>query len=343
MREILLGLETESLHLLFQHKKIDVFDFVDITNNLGLDGVQINIIPDLNLNPRFGTLKSNDKDYLESLDEKITSLGLYCEIDTRYTSIEYLKEDLQIAKTLNSKVLRTYLKIINLLTKFDLDRAILDLRSVIPLLEKFGICLALENHEWETSEDLLYIVESLNHPLIGVLYDTGNSMMVREDPFKAVNNLKDFIKMVHFKDHVVCMNGYEPVISGAVLGEGNIDVSSMFDFLANNTSVTHINLENCYPYSATIKDEEMQKLRLSGALMSVDKFTTDGFKFENIFEIKHAPLPSFISPMDYYYPHKISEQALEILIKYQKDCVEKSVKKLIGLRDSYLERIKDEK
>ena len=44
-----LGLETESLHLWLQHKRMDIFGFIEKAHELGLDGVQINIIKDYNL------------------------------------------------------------------------------------------------------------------------------------------------------------------------------------------------------------------------------------------------------------------------------------------------------
>ena len=36
-----LGLETESYHLFFQQGMMDIFDFIDKTSELGLDGVWI--------------------------------------------------------------------------------------------------------------------------------------------------------------------------------------------------------------------------------------------------------------------------------------------------------------
>lgn len=44
-----LGLETESYHLSFQSGAMNIFTFIDQVVNLGLDGVQINIIPDKGL------------------------------------------------------------------------------------------------------------------------------------------------------------------------------------------------------------------------------------------------------------------------------------------------------
>lgn len=59
-----IGLETESYHLHFQNGRMDIFDFIRRTAELGLDGVQINIIKDKNLDPEWGTLGSDDTEHL---------------------------------------------------------------------------------------------------------------------------------------------------------------------------------------------------------------------------------------------------------------------------------------
>ena len=40
-----LGLETESLHLWLQHKRMDIFGFIEKAHELGLDGVQTCALP----------------------------------------------------------------------------------------------------------------------------------------------------------------------------------------------------------------------------------------------------------------------------------------------------------
>lgn len=336
MRNVGLGLETESLHIFFQHNKIDIFDFVDITKDIGLDGVSINIIPDLNLNQRFGTLSSNNDDYLKRLNDKLLSNNLFCEIDTRWTEYELLKEDLRISKMLNAKVMRSYLRVKDYLKSEDIKKAISDIRAILPLLEEYQITLALENHEFETADDLLKIVGEIDSEFVGVLYDTGNSMMVRKDPIDEVKKLLPYIKTTHFKDHVVCLNENEPVISGEVLGAGSIDCKEMFKLLVDNTKA-NINLETCYPYSATIKDPMIAQKRIQGQSITKELLESDGFRFKGVFEIKQPPLKKQIKPLEYYYPHKISQKMTDDLMEIQLDCVKKSVKYLKELRKNYIE------
>lgn len=74
-----IGLETESYHLFFQQGKMDIFDFIDKAWSLGLDGVEINIIPDEGLHPEFGVLSSDDPTYLARVRHAIEQRNLYCE------------------------------------------------------------------------------------------------------------------------------------------------------------------------------------------------------------------------------------------------------------------------
>ena len=59
-----IGLDTESLHLWFQNKRMDIFGFIETAHEFGLDGVMINIISDYGLDPEWGTLESNDPEHL---------------------------------------------------------------------------------------------------------------------------------------------------------------------------------------------------------------------------------------------------------------------------------------
>ena len=52
---IKIGLDTESLHLWFQNKRMDIFGFIEKAHELGFDGVMINILKDYNLDPEWGS------------------------------------------------------------------------------------------------------------------------------------------------------------------------------------------------------------------------------------------------------------------------------------------------
>lgn len=70
---IKLGLDTESLHLWFQNKRMDIFGFIEKAHELGFDGVMINILKDYNLDPEWGTLMSNDPAHLKRVRDLLES------------------------------------------------------------------------------------------------------------------------------------------------------------------------------------------------------------------------------------------------------------------------------
>lgn len=92
-----LGIETESYHLFFQQGVMDVFDFINKATELGLDGVELNIIPDEGLHPEFGVLTSDSSEYLAKVRQAIEDKNLYCELDTRFTTPKALTKAVNTA------------------------------------------------------------------------------------------------------------------------------------------------------------------------------------------------------------------------------------------------------
>lgn len=149
----------------------------------------------------------------------------------------------------------------------------------------------------------------------------------------ALRKTLPYIFSVHFKDHIVTMDSNnEPVITGVPIGEGSIEVEEIYKILSERISC--INIETCYPYSATIKDSKSQAMRAKKGILDKKDFMIDGFSFEGVFEIKPNPILG-ICPMYYYYPHKVSQEWLEKLLAFQEECVLKSVKFMKNLKDKY--------
>lgn len=344
-----LGLETESLHLLFQHKRIDIFDFIETTHELGLDGVQINVIKDYNLDENWGALGGNSDEHLEKVKQLLDKYGMYVEIDMRNLDYDRVAEVLKVANKLGAEIVRSYIPIKPLKTKetasgsegaydfakvrHDFDpnsyaEGIEKINKIIPLLKKYRIKLALENHEYETSEELVDVVKKVNSPWVGLIYDFGNSMMVWEEPVKASKNMAPYTFTTHFKDHIIIEepnDKYGYVVCGVPAGEGNIDLEKCFEIMMENSSLTRINIEMCYPYCAQFK-------RTPGT-GGVEKVGEGAFKVE-----EQSYDYNTIKPLQYYYPHEVSNAMLEKMISDQVEGVMKTVVYLKKLRDNYFSK-----
>lgn len=331
-----IGLDTESLHLWFQNKRMDIFGYIEKAHELGFDGIMINILKDYNLDPEWGTLGSNDPEHLRKVRELLESYHMYVELATKGITKEHLLKVLDVAEALGADIIRTYIPItLNPLAtratggegKYDLakvlgdfdpvvfDEAAMTLREIIPELKKRRIRIALENHEYEISDELVKVVQKLDSPWIGLHYDFGNSMMAWEEPARAAQNMAPYTITTHFKDHIVIPSPDDPygyVVCGIPVGEGNIDLRNVLKIILDSSAITRLNLEMCYPYCAQFK-----RTPGTGGVANVG----DGsFKVE-------APLfdEPRVKPSDYYYPQEISEEMLETCLKLQMDGVKRSL------------------
>ncbi|MTK14065.1 MAG: sugar phosphate isomerase/epimerase [Clostridiaceae bacterium] len=313
-----IGLETESYHLLFQNGRMDIFDFIKKTAELGLDGVIINIIKDKNLDPNWGTLGSNEPNHLEKVKNEIQKYGLFVEIDARGTEPERLKNVIEVAHKIGADTIRTYVSCGGNLQE-EMEQAPNNIKEILPLLKKYRIKLAIENHEYETADEIIDMIKRINSPWVGVTCDTGNGMMAWEEPITTVKKLAPYTFTTHFKDHIVIKDGDEYKVCGAAVGYGNMEVEECFKILVEETTLTRINIEMCHPYVATFK-----KKKGAGGVLELG---------EGAFKIENTPIDvSVVKPSEYYYP---PEEVLEKMIEYQKSEVEKSAKFVLNLRNKY--------
>lgn len=316
-----IGLETESYHLAFQNGFMDIFGFISKTAELGLDGVMINIIAfpgDKYLHPEWGALGGADPDHLKKVKEEIQKHGLFVEIDTRGTDSEHLTKVIRVAHSIGADVIRTYC-CFNGYERERLERAPEDIKKIVPLLKKYRIKLAVENHEEETADEVIKIIKEVNIPWVGAHCDMGNSMMAWEEPVDAVKKLAPYAYTTHLKDHVIIKYEDQHRVCGVPVGQGNIDLEECFKILVNESTLTRINIEMCYPYVSIFKRE---------------KGTGGVYELGNgAFKVEKPPFdPNLIKPSEYYYP---PEEHLVNMIKAQVNGVEESVKYVLELRDKY--------
>jgi sugar phosphate isomerase/epimerase len=242
---MLLGLETFSYHRWFEQGTMDVFAFIDRCAGLGLDGVQLNVN-----GPNLGHL-GGDAGRLREVRQLVEQRGMFVEIDSRGTDPEHLVAMLGICRAVGAEVLRTYASCGGDLAQ-ELAEAPEHLRQVLPVCADLGIRIAVENHEYETSADVLEIVRRVDSEWVGTHVDTGNSMMVWEDPVVAVTALAPLAVSSHFKDHIVIMEP-EALVVGVTLGTGSIDCAECFRVLAEESPLERLIIEVCYGYSAPFR------------------------------------------------------------------------------------------
>lgn len=109
------------------------------------------------------------------------------------------------------------------------------LREILPYAHEHGVCLAAENHQDATTDDLFHLADMVkNHPAFGITLDTGNPLSVGEDPVEAAQRLAPLIRHVHCKDYTIhfAPEGYRLV--RCVAGQGCIDFAAILSAVAAN-------------------------------------------------------------------------------------------------------------
>ncbi|PAF49333.1 sugar phosphate isomerase [Helicobacter sp. 13S00401-1] len=334
-----IGLETESMHLWLQNGRMDIFGFIDFANELGCDGVLINIIKDYGLDPEWGTLGSDDPSHLKKVRERLEKYGMFCQIDSKGFEIKKFKKIIKVCEVLNVDIVRSYVPLTDKQKKDELDRSkstlasagayddskihanfdveefyksVDEIKALIPLLEKANLRLAIENHEYQTSKEIISLLQRVNSERVKALFDFGNSMMCYEDPVTACKDMASFTITTHCKDHIVFVEDDTPYVCGVPLGEGHIEVAKCVKILLDS-GLRRINVEQCFPYCATFKREP--------GTGGVNELGKGAFKLEK-------PLFPFLKALEYYYPQSIKEEYLERLLILQKEGAKKSVEHL---------------
>jgi sugar phosphate isomerase/epimerase len=241
---IKLGLFSYSYHLAFgahdvftPSKKMNLYQFMDMAQEMGLDGIQIDAMH----------LQSVDDEYLTHLRSYAEACGLYLEYGITGIAEEHLLRHLEIAKRLGASVMRTYLgfnpRAENVNVPHEVERAAMALNAVKHTAHLYGVKIAVENHCDLTTDELLGLMKMVSSPNVGVCVDLGNFMIHLENPVESVKKLAPYIVNTHFKDYAFSMENWGFKAYGVALGDGAIDLRTILDILIDEAHLDRITLE----------------------------------------------------------------------------------------------------
>lgn len=108
-----------------------------------------------------------------------------------------------------------------------------------------GVTLALENHGHVAgrSEQVRAIIEAVDSPFLRANFDTGNFLLAGDDPLAAATRLAGLVALVHVKDLTLAAPEETRHVyqgqdgrryTGAIVGEGLIDMPGILDLLARH-------------------------------------------------------------------------------------------------------------
>lgn len=166
---------------------------------------------------------------LAELAELSADLGVVLELGIKGLSEESLDRHVEAAAALGCGTLRVVLserKPENAEEQTALEeRAFSILDSRRAALRDAEIIVGLENHFDLPTERLVYLADILGPGLVGLILDTSNCLGFLESPENALRLMGDRILSVHLKDYLVRKHPQGYSIVGAVLGQGQLDVS----------------------------------------------------------------------------------------------------------------------
>ncbi len=189
---------------------------------------------------------------LLELKNEAEDAGISIEVGTRGIEVQHLRKYLEIARNLDSDILRVILHKEG--GSLGIDEAYTELREIVPELKALNIRLAIENHERHSVKELAYLVNKLGSRYVGICLDTVNSFGALETPEQVITELAPYVINLHYKDFIIkridCMMGFE--ILGCPAGQGMLDFTQLRQQLKDEKECSVI-LELWTPFTETVE------------------------------------------------------------------------------------------
>jgi 3-oxoisoapionate decarboxylase len=273
---MLLGLHTYSLYLhgvgqawagfnLPWERQLSTFQLFDLGIELGLEGFHLD----------DGVLENFDPSFLSEVNAAAREKNLYLEYNMSLDlgnfgiGIQHdLKDGLDTAQLIGADVLKVSMDLprprpragsrFNPKVMPYLEKTVKLLRKAAPTAENYGIRLALENHCDSFSQEILWVLDKVNHPFVGACIDTMNGWHMAEDPMAAIENLAPVAFTNHFRDDRVEYRRDGFKVSGVAVGDGDIDMKKAYKIIKNQSPAGRINIETEMGFSLDNREEALR-------------------------------------------------------------------------------------
>jgi sugar phosphate isomerase/epimerase len=220
----------------------NAIDLVEHCHRIGAGGVQV-------------VVKDWSADFSKKLRDKRESLGLYLEgsigVPGTVADVARFEREVINAKEAGAVVLRTVTSGGRRYEVFHSPeavqqfktKALVSLRLAEPVLRKYKVKLAIENHKDWRADELVSALQQLKSEWLGVTLDFGNSISLVEDPMEVIEKLAPFVFSTHVKDMGVEDYASGFLLSEVPLGKGFLDLPKMMALCKKNNPSVTFNLE----------------------------------------------------------------------------------------------------
>jgi 3-oxoisoapionate decarboxylase len=231
-------------------RQMTLFEMMDYIQTLGLEGLHLDA----------KALDRMDRDYFEQVRQYAKDRDLYLEFNFALKSGHYdsavqfeIADGIAIAHAIGADITKIGMNLKRprpvAAGKFhpdimaQLKTVVNKVTAVLDQVEKTGIKLALENHTDAFSEEVLWVLDRIGHPLVGACIDTVNGIHVTENPITAVENLAPRAFTNHFRDNKIVITPWGLKFTGAAVGEGDLDMKRACELIRQNPDMNRINIE----------------------------------------------------------------------------------------------------
>mgnify|MGYP001054001191 CR=1 FL=1 len=209
--------------------------YVEYCRSLGAGGIQAGIATDL-----------------AAVRKRLDELGMYYEGNaalprTLDESTDAFEQSLTNAKALGATLVRTvsrppqgtsgrrYEGFTSRQQYVDwLQTANAIVEKCLPIAERHGIVIALENHKDRSVDEHVAFLQRISSPYLGSLIDPGNNMSFMERPEETVGKLAPFVKATSLKDMGVAPYEDGFLLSEVRFGTGMTDQKALFELMRSH-------------------------------------------------------------------------------------------------------------
>lgn len=240
------GLSMYSLLAPVRAGRLDLYGFLDYAARAGFDGVELlDMFWTDEAAEVAGAKRRCEALGLELPVYSISTNFLQPEESARQAELASLKHGVDLAAQLGAPLLRVFSGDLRPGYSFEqgFSRVVDSLAEGAAYAGERQITLVLENHGLVAgrSEQVRAIIEAVDSAALRCNLDTGNFLLVGEDPVEAAEHLADLVALVHLKDldlatpeqsdHVYTgLDGQR--YTGVIVGDGLVDFGAIIEILA---------------------------------------------------------------------------------------------------------------
>jgi sugar phosphate isomerase/epimerase len=149
--------------------------------------------------------------------------------EVRKASLAEVRQSLQVVKSFGARTSNFGCRRNGRVTPSgQIKYAVMQLKEIGKMAADLGIRICQENFDWWDSYELVQICQEVGMDNVGIQSDTGNWLIVAEDPVEATKRCLPYTMHAHVRDYVLENDTY----NGVAVGAGLIDFEKILPLLA---------------------------------------------------------------------------------------------------------------